>query len=137
MTDITRIRKVAEDNYSSREDDSRSVFPDDFSNTKIAQNAPGVKNQSMQNGKNYSKGAYLPPERMTGDALLDPSGERGNEGTRDGKPVPYDEAFDAAAVDEADGQCPSLQRPVADLLDSFLTPHSSFSCHTDIPALIQ
>lgn len=101
LKDVTKIRKVAEDNYSSREDDSRSVFPDDFSNTKIAQNAPGVKNQSMQNGEKHSKGAYLPPERMTGDALIDPSRERGNEGTRDGKPVPYDEAFDKTPVDEA------------------------------------
>ena len=84
------------------------ALENDVSNNRVTEKPPVVNTQSMQNGEKYSPGAFLPAEKMQGPTRVTPDGERGNEGTRDGKPVPYDETFDEVPVDVADGQCPSL-----------------------------
>ncbi len=71
LKDITQMKKVAEGDYSSRENNSRPVSFNDFSNTTIAQNMSDVNTQSMQNGENYSQFALLPETEFTGDALAD------------------------------------------------------------------
>ncbi len=71
------------------------------SNTSVTDVTSGVNTQSMQNGKNYSKGAYLPPERMTGDALIDPSGERAETPSGVGDATSLGEGGYATPIDEA------------------------------------
>ncbi|MBQ4333384.1 MAG: hypothetical protein IJC33_06380 [Clostridia bacterium] len=93
---------------------------------RVTEKPPVVNTQSMQNGKNYSKGAYLPPERMTGDALIDPSGERGTSGRGTGNPSPTTRLSMRRRWTRRTGNARpySARLQISSINSSLLTPHS-------------
>lgn len=62
LTDITKIEEATEGDYGSYETSPQPVSHDDFSNTTIAENAPGVNTQYTQNGQKNAQNAFLPEE---------------------------------------------------------------------------